>query len=133
MKKYIILFAIIFCVSLTACQNDIKEAVNTETNKTQQSTSSNKTLDITVVSKTNTVNAGENASIKIKGLPGHTYEIDVIYNSGSSTATGLNEKTADKDGYVTWMWKVGGRTASGTYDIIISENGYTYKTSFNVE
>ena len=63
------------------------------------------------------------ATLSINAKPGIEYEITVYYNSGPSTAEGLEPKVADADGNVSWTWKVGGRTAEGTYRITIEGGG----------
>jgi hypothetical protein len=57
--------------------------------------------------------------VTIKTVSGAKCDIDVVYNSGSSTAAGLGSKTASSTGRITWSWKVGTRTATGTYPIYI--------------
>ena len=76
---------------------------------------------------------GEYASIKIQGWPNTEYSIKVKYNSGYSEASGLYRKTSDNNGYVSWSWKVGTRTASGKYPITISGGGETKKVYFTVD
>jgi hypothetical protein len=76
-------------------------------------------LAVTKVSLTASVCNGCTASVSIKTDAGAMCDIDVKYNSGSSTAAGLSPKTANSSGNVTWSWRVGSRTASGTYPIFI--------------
>lgn len=83
-------------------------------------------------SLTSYVSPGEYASISITGAPNTDYSITVTYNSGPSTAKGLYTKTSDNSGYVSWKWKVGTRTAAGTYPIVISGGGQTITESFTV-
>ena len=63
------------------------------------------------------------ATLSINAQPGVVYYIAVYYNSGASTAEGLVPKQADGAGNVSWTWKIGGRTAPGTYRVEISGNG----------
>lgn len=85
-----------------------------------------------IVSFTETVNQGEKATVCIKGKPGAEYTITVYYKSGPATASGLEPAVADADGYVTWTWKVGGRTTPGTYEIVISGDGITQSIYFTI-
>ena len=77
---------------------------------------------IQVISITSPISAGSNATIKIKGTPNTNYSITVHYKSGPSTADGLNNKSSDSEGYVEWTWKVGSRTSSGSWRIVISSS-----------
>ena len=77
---------------------------------------------IQVISITSPISAGSNATIKIKGTPNTNYSITVHYKSGPSTADGLNNKSSDSEGYVEWTWKVGSRTSSGSWKIVISSS-----------
>lgn len=85
-----------------------------------------------VISWSETVGRNETASVTIQGKPGVEYDIDVHYKSGVSTAKGLENQIADADGKVTWTWKIGNRTAAGTYEIIITGGGETVTIEFAV-
>ena len=86
---------------------------------------------ITAVSLTETVSPGGKASLTIRGKPGVTYTIRVRYPSGVSTAKGLEPKTADEAGLVTWEWRVGTRTKAGRHGIEVSGGGETLTLSFS--
>lgn len=73
--------------------------------------------NISVISLTSPIKAGSNATLKIKGLPNTEFSISVYYSSGESEASGLQDKTSDSDGKVSWTWKVGSRTKPGEYHI----------------
>lgn len=89
---------------------------------------------ISVTSLTSSVRRNENVSISISGEPGVTYSITVTYPSGATaTADGLGDKTADSNGYVSWSWKIGGRTNPGTGRILISDGKQNISTNFTVE
>ena len=88
------------------------------------------TLEFTNV--TSSVSAGSFASVSIHGAPNTTYSITVVYNSGISTASGLEDVTSDSNGNASWSWKVGTRTKSGTYPITVSGGGQSESTSFSV-
>jgi len=83
---------------------------------------------ITLVNFTDTRKKGQDASIHVKGIPNTKYDISVIYSSGKSTAKGLEEKTSDENGDVSWSWRIGTKTKSGEYPVIISDgtNQETY-------
>ena len=81
-----------------------------------RTTSSN----INLVSLGSPVSKGSNVTVSIKGLPNTTYDIDVIYSSGASKASGLEDKTSDSEGNVSWTFKVSSNVKSGTYEVKIS-------------
>ena len=80
------------------------------------------TSNISLVSlMSSPVRRGEDVTVRIKGLPNTTYDIDVIYSSGVSKAKGLNDKTSDNEGNVSWTFKVSGNVKVGTYEINITD------------
>ncbi len=91
-------------------------------------TTSNEDSNISLVSITSPVSKGSEVTISIKGLPNTTYDIDVMYSSGASKASGLEDKTSDSEGNVSWTFKVSSNVKSGTYDVIITdgEESVTY-------
>ncbi len=52
--------------------------------------------------------------MSIVGEANTQYTASVLYNSGEVTAGGLGLKTSDLDGNVSWTWKIGGKTSTGT-------------------
>ncbi len=90
----------------------------------------NNTGALILVSLTETVARGKNASLSIRGTPGVSYIIEVYYSSTVSTAKGLEPQVADANGTVTWIWKVGTRTKPGPHKIVIRGNGETLTLSF---
>ncbi|MGZ4163536.1 MAG: stalk domain-containing protein [Tumebacillaceae bacterium] len=64
--------------------------------------------------------------------PGTTASIEVDYKSGPSQAAGLDEKTADASGNVSWSFKVGGNTTLGSWPVTVSDNGASDKAYFEV-
>lgn len=87
--------------------------------------------DIVLLSITETVPRGKTATLSIRGIPYETYRIEVYYSTTVSSAKGLEPKAADANGTVTWSWKVGTRTKSGSHRIVIrGENGETLNLSF---
>lgn len=95
------------------CKGD-KESSSDSSPRT---TSSN----INLVSLDSPVSKGSNATVSIKGLPNTTYDIDVIYSSGASKASGLEDKTSDSEGNVSWTFKVSSNVKPGTYEVKISD------------
>ena len=89
--------------------------------------------DIQFISYPTTVGRNETASVKIKGKPNTVYSITVYYPSGPSKASGLNDKQSDENGYVSWSWKIGGRTSKGSHEIVVEGGGDTQSISFNVK
>ena len=89
--------------------------------------------EIEVLDLTDKVSLGETAEITIKAKPKTKYTIDVNYGSGPSKAKGLEDKTADSSGTVSWSWTVGGSTSPGTHDITISGNKQKHETKFTVQ
>lgn len=75
---------------------------------------------------------GQIASVTITTKPGAKGTIEVIYKSGPSTAAGLEPKTADSSGKITWSWKVGSRTTPGNYDVNITVNGTSIHKTLTV-
>ena len=94
-------------------------------------------LTINIVSVTSPVNAGSQATLVAKTLPGAQCDITVDYKSGPSSASGLSPKAADGNGNISWTWTVGSRTTPGTWQIVVnaSLNGtsISQSTSFTVQ
>jgi hypothetical protein len=95
-----------------------------------------KPLSVAQVSLTESVRAGDEATIVIDTATAAECVIDVIYDSGPSEASGLKDRTADGAGTVTWSWIVERNTAAGTYPIEITcfkgERIGSLAVSFNV-
>jgi len=115
-----------------------EEATTTEattTATTSEMTTTTVTTEVTTASTTTTpeikIQAQDNytfrrnndATISIKGKPNTEYKITVNYKSGPSNAEGLEKKTSDGDGNVSWTWHIGGRTTEGNYDVVFEGGG----------
>lgn len=87
---------------------------------------------LTILSYPEIVHRNEMATVKIQGAPNTNYSITVYYKSGPSEAAGLETKISDANGYVSWTWKVGGRTSAGTFQIVVSGGGETKSVHFTV-
>ena len=105
------------------CKGD-KESSSDSSPRT---TSSN----INLVSLESPVSKGSDVTVSIKGLPNTTYDIDVIYSSGASKASGLEDKTSDSEGNVSWTFKVSSNVKPGTYEVKISDGKDS--ASYNLE
>lgn len=74
----------------------------------------------------------EIATVSINAQPNTEYSIKVYYPSGKSTAQGLENKTSDANGNVSWSWKIGGKTTEGAHYLIITGGGETIRKDFTV-
>ncbi len=81
---------------------------------------------------TNNVPAGSNAHVTIQGAPNTDYSIHVYYSSGESNAEGLEQKTSDDNGFVTWEWEVGTKTSKGDHSITVVGGGTRESATFTV-
>ncbi len=90
-------------------------------------------LDIEILEITSPIGNGQTATLEIKGKPNTLYSIAVYYGENKSTAKGLEDKTSDKNGKVSWQWRVGARTKTGKHKIVISNDKGTFITYFIVE
>lgn len=88
--------------------------------------------EIKFLSYPETISRNEIGTVEIQGKPNTEYKITVYYKSGASTADGLEAKISDDDGYVSWTWKVGGRTSAGTFKIVVSGGGDSKTVNFTV-
>jgi len=77
-------------------------------------------LAISKVSVTDSVAAGDAASLAISTADAAQCTIKVTYDSGPSQASGLDAQTADASGKATWTWTVGRTTKAGTWPIEIT-------------
>lgn len=78
---------------------------------------------ITITKHPGTVRRGATASVAIKTAAKASCSITVRYKSGPSTAAGLVSKQANANGVVSWAWKIGTRTTSGNWPVIIACKG----------
>lgn len=77
-------------------------------------------LSVKLTKRTASVARNAKASVTIKTTKGSECGIDVQYKSGSSTAAGLEPKTANSKGAVTWKWLVGRTITKGSVPIVIT-------------
>lgn len=86
-----------------------------------------------VVSYPERIRRNEVGTVVIQGKPNTVYSISVYYKSGASKAEGLETKTSDANGRVSWSWKVGPKTSEGTFKIVVSGGGESKTVKFTVE
>ena len=96
------------------------------------SSSSAAASNINLVSLTSPISRGSDVTVSIKGLPNTTYDIDVIYSSGPSKASGLEDKTSDSEGNVSWTFKVSSNVKPGTYEVKITDGSSNASYSLEV-
>ena len=102
---------------------DSTSGTDAATETLPETTETPKSGKIVVTYLTDKVKRGNRATLSVSGTPGVTYSIAVYYSSTVSTAKGLEPKSADGDGNVTWSWNVGSRTKPGEHRIVISGGG----------
>lgn len=80
-----------------------------------------------------TIRAGKEQTVKIKGKPNTEYTIMVEYKTQMSTAKGLTPKTSNSKGIVQWSWKVGSNSTPGsTCYITVSGGGESETVEFTI-
>lgn len=107
------------------------EGNNDDNSKGKTDDESNNKLSI--VSYTEVVENGAEATLTAKGSPEKEYDITVYYSSGPSSSKDLDPKIANSEGNITWTWKVGSQTKPGTYKIVIEGNEEKIEIQFEVK
>ena len=114
------------------CDSDGKEvSCSGDKDSSSNSSSSAAASNINLVSLTSPISRGSDVTVSIKGLPNTTYDIDVMYSSGASKASGLEDKTSDSEGDVSWTFKVSSNVKPGTYEVKITDGENS--TSYSLE
>ena len=114
------------------CDSDgVDVTCNGDKESSSDSSSRTTSSNINLVSLDSPVSKGSDVTVSIKGLPNTTYDIDVIYSSGASKASGLEDKTSDSEGNVSWTFKVSSNVKPGTYEVKISDGKDS--ASYNLE
>lgn len=80
-----------------------------------------KSVGISLLSKSDPVETGNHATIIIQGTPGKTYTID-FYETPSKRASGLSEVKADENGFASWSFKIKKSCNLGKRKVVIKEN-----------
>lgn len=106
------------------------EPAVTETTQPTQTEATEQVL--VIVQWPQSIHRNEEGTVTIQGKPNTTYSIKVYYKSGPSTAKGLEDKTSDADGFVTWTWKVSSRTSYGDFKIVVIGGGETAEVAYSV-
>jgi len=73
-----------------------------------------------LVAMTSPVPRSTTASLTIQTAAAAGCVIQVRYRSGPSRAGGLEPKTADSNGRITWSWRVGSQTALGEWPVEVA-------------
>ncbi|MCL2197286.1 MAG: copper amine oxidase N-terminal domain-containing protein [Defluviitaleaceae bacterium] len=81
---------------------------------------------------TSVVRRNEDAIVRFDWQPGDDFYLRIRYASGYGTAAGLGSQTTNEQGFISWRWRVGGRTALGTYPITITGNGESIRLYLTV-
>lgn len=110
--------------------NNFETQANSQNEKpTQNAPASNEEISeikngVSIVTKTTPVVVGNSATVMIQGTPGKKYSLD-FYETSSKTAAydGLENKTADSNGFVTWSFEIKNTCPVGNKKIIIKELG----------
>ena len=77
-------------------------------------------LAVKVTKRTSSVARNARASVTVKTTRGAECGIDVQYASGSSTADGLEPKSTNASGVITWKWVVARDVKKGSVPIVIT-------------
>ena len=85
-----------------------------------------------LVSLTEEVRRGTDATLTMVGRPLTEYTATVIYRTGPSVAGGLGAAISDADGNISWTWRVGSNTTPGTYSITVEGGGEIFSAYFTV-
>lgn len=124
----------IFQDSTTAAATTTTSISSAETTSVkQEATSATQQSNIKLISITSPVSLGSKATVTIQGQPNTKYSIAVHYSSGDSTAAGLEDKTSDSSGKVSWTWKIGPKTKTGTFNIDITGADQTFSTEITIQ
>lgn len=115
-----------------AVSENSSESVSSVISSAAEQQASEASAPITVTSGLS-FKRNQTATVSITGKPNAEYSITVYYSSGASEAAGLENKTSDSNGNVSWSWKIGGKTAPGTYRIVFAGGGERSEQTFTVE
>lgn len=91
-----------------------------------------KAAQITFITWPQTISRNQTGTVTIQGEPNTNYSITVRYKSGPSEADGLEDKTSNANGMVSWSWKVGPRTSAGTYSITVRGGGVSQTVDYTI-
>jgi hypothetical protein len=90
---------------------------------------------VVIVKAPGKVGRGSNASVTAKTSPNKPCSIYIAYDTGPPLAAGLDDKTSNGSGLVSWTWTVGTHITPGTWPVYITcagDTSTTYVTVVNV-
>ena len=119
-KKHTVAYSYAYNIAAPS-DNSQNENAGTNSNKPLE-VIEEKSNGISLITKSNAVISGNSATVMIQGTPGKKYTID-FYESASEKASysGLEEKTADDTGLVTWTFNIDESCEKGNRKIYIKE------------
>jgi len=118
-SRILIVGAVLACLAILASAvSTLYATQGNEIKKTEPPKETQLALQITSV--TSSIVAGEKATVIAHTAPGAQCKISVYYTTTRSAAEGLQDKTAEASGNVSWTWKVGTDMAAGTYRIEVT-------------
>ncbi|MFT8362962.1 MAG: hypothetical protein ABF608_07235 [Sporolactobacillus sp.] len=91
-----------------------------------------KTASIKIVSFASHRTKGQWDTLRVEGAKHARATIAVYYNSGLSRSKFLNPTLTNGSGYASWTWKVGTRTAPGSYRVVVTVGGKAITTYLHV-
>lgn len=94
-----------------------------EKNQTISDQGNGGSYNLKVVVITSPVQPGGYAFVEVKGAIGKQYTLLVFYDLTLKDTDGLGTKTADKDGKVSWEWRVKTNAPLGKWKVLISGDG----------
>src|SRR5207245_10072449 len=100
------------------------------------STGTSRSPDATsIASLTSPVSAGQNAIIKVQTAPRASCSIVYTHPAGkTSTASGLDPKTADANGTVTWTWLISQQTQPlGNGKVLVTFGGKSAEATIVIQ
>jgi len=118
-RRILVVGAILACLAiLGSAVSTLYATPGSEIKKTEAPKETQLALQITSV--TSPVIAGQKATLTAQTAPGARCKISVYYTSTRSAAEGLQEKTVEASGNVSWTWKIGTDMAAGSYRIEVT-------------
>jgi hypothetical protein len=114
---------------LTAAQNTVKQLTTRVTTlETSLQNYINPPLALEVKSLTSPVLQGASVTLVVKTDPGARVSVSLKLPAGQIPPSSLTDKTAGKNGEVTWTWKVAKTLAAGSYAVQVTA-AYEGKTA----
>lgn len=102
-------------------ESSIAESSDTEV--TSEAISYKDAEVLRVTSFTSVVDAGDEVTLTLTGMPNERYDIYVYYSKNPSTDEDLEPKMSDGEGNITWVWTVPSSAKAGMREIIIVGGG----------